>query len=256
MATIGGALMLIALAGLGLLAWREARLLADYPACRVARRYVALGSSSTAGVGASNPARTGYVALIASQLQARCPDLALTNMGVGGLTVAQIAAQIPAALEAKPQVVTIFPLVDYWENDAAAFAQGYADVLDQLGAAGATVFFGDLRLDPRQVCGRGGLVSGCFIPEDEAKIARKNRALAELARTRPWVVIVPVPDQRFAHPDWQLGDGLHVNDRGHADFAAHFERAIGRWLAMAEAGGVIGTGSRFSTRALAEESPL
>lgn len=227
---LGATLAAVALAALAAMAWSELGLTARYPACALARRYVALGSSSTAGVGASDPARTGYVALVGAALRERCPALELTNLGVGGAGVARIAALAPEWERARPQVVTILPLIDYWETDAAAFFAGYAALLDTLGAQGATVFFGDLRLDPALVCGRGGGPGGCYIAADAEKIRAKNRALAALARGRPWVIVVPVSDERVAHPEWQLGDGLHVNDAGHAGFAAPFRAAVARWL--------------------------
>src|SRR5688572_28420246 len=55
---------------------------------------VAIGSSSTAGVGASDPAHT-YPALLAQDLQRRWPQLAITviNKGVGGELSSQMLAR-------------------------------------------------------------------------------------------------------------------------------------------------------------------
>jgi lysophospholipase L1-like esterase len=71
--------------------------------------YLALGDSLAAGVGASNPAVTGYVPqlyhLLRQQLACQpaarpsCRSLALRNLGVGGATsTTLIATQLPAAV--------------------------------------------------------------------------------------------------------------------------------------------------------------
>ncbi|WP_208948391.1 SGNH/GDSL hydrolase family protein [Segnochrobactrum spirostomi] len=57
---------------------------------------LAIGSSSTAGVGASSPAHT-YPALLAAYLAARLPDVPVTvvNRGIGGEVSANTAARLP-----------------------------------------------------------------------------------------------------------------------------------------------------------------
>jgi lysophospholipase L1-like esterase len=68
---------------------------------------VAIGSSSTQGVGASDPAHT-YPALLAEELQRRWPRLAVTvlNKGIGGETAAQMLARFPRdVLPYHPQLV-------------------------------------------------------------------------------------------------------------------------------------------------------
>ncbi len=68
---------------------------------------VAIGSSSTQGVGASNEVHT-YPALLAEELRRRWPRLAVTvvNKGVGGETAAQMLARFTAdVLPYRPQLV-------------------------------------------------------------------------------------------------------------------------------------------------------
>jgi acyl-CoA thioesterase I len=68
---------------------------------------VAIGSSSTQGVGASDQAHT-YPALLAEELQRRWPRLAVTvmNKGVGGETADQMLARFPRdVLPYRPQLV-------------------------------------------------------------------------------------------------------------------------------------------------------
>src|SRR5919109_5259322 len=72
---------------------------------------VAIGSSSTQGVRASDQAHT-YPALLAEELRRRWPRLAVTvvNKGVGGETAEQILARFPRdVLPYRPQLVI-------WQN--------------------------------------------------------------------------------------------------------------------------------------------
>src|ERR671922_1124245 len=68
---------------------------------------VAIGSSSTQGIGASDQAHT-YPALLAEELRRRWPRLAVTvvNKGVGGETADQMLARFPRdVLPYRPQLV-------------------------------------------------------------------------------------------------------------------------------------------------------
>src|SRR5919108_3216616 len=68
---------------------------------------VAIGSSSTQGVGASDQART-YPALLAEELRRRWPRLAVTvvNKGIGGENAQQMLARFPRdVLPYHPQLV-------------------------------------------------------------------------------------------------------------------------------------------------------
>ena len=68
---------------------------------------VAIGSSSTQGVGASDQAHT-YPALLAAELQRRWPRLAVSvvNKGIGGETAEQMLARFtPDVLPYRPQLV-------------------------------------------------------------------------------------------------------------------------------------------------------
>src|SRR6266702_2102539 len=68
---------------------------------------VAIGSSSTQGVGASDQAHT-YPALLAEELRHRWPHLTVTvvNRGIGGETAQQMLARFPRdVLPYRPQLV-------------------------------------------------------------------------------------------------------------------------------------------------------
>jgi acyl-CoA thioesterase-1 len=110
---------------------------------------VAIGSSSTQGVGASDQART-YPALLAEELRRRRPRLAVTvvNKGVGGETAEQMLARFPHdVLPYRPQLVI-------WQtgtNDALASAdvQGYEQTVREGIARLKAVHTDVILMDPQ-----------------------------------------------------------------------------------------------------------
>lgn len=187
--------------------------------------YLALGSSSTAGAGASDPGATAYVARIHHSLREIAPDLTLINRGRGGARVADYLAERDALAAMHAELVTLLPLTDYVRTPGEEFSASYAELLDALLAAGAEVFFGDLRIDPALRCGVGEGPGGCYGEEDDALLRDKNERLAALAATRPQLHIVPIFDQNVAHPEFVAPDG-HPNDLGHAYLADAFLQHI------------------------------
>lgn len=190
--------------------------------------YGALGSSSTAGSGASRP-ELAYVPLLHARLGAHprgAGGVVLVNRGQGGARIDQLLAALPALEAERPEVVTILPLSDFVSTDPARFLSGYDELFRRLGAIGARVYFGDLRIDPAYLCqgGRSG-PGGCYGEQDRALLASKNAVVAELAPLHPHVVVVPVLDQNAAHPEWNAADG-HPNDLGHQYLADTFWAAI------------------------------
>lgn len=197
---------------------------ASTPMPRFVQRYLALGSSSTAGSGASTPEHA-YVELLAQHFRETNSALVLDNLGSGGATIDNFLGAREHIARFAPDLVTLLPFTDVVRTAPDRYRQGYAELLDLLGAAGATVFFGDPRLDPDLVCGTGSGPGGCYGAEDRDLLAAKNEIVAELAATRSFVVVVPVFDQNVAHPEWNAPDG-HPNDLGHAYLAETFRAAI------------------------------
>ena len=190
--------------------------------------YGALGSSSTAGSGASRP-ELAYVPLLHARLGAHprgAGGVVLVNRGQGGARIDQLLAALPALEAERPEVVTILPLSDFVSTDPARFRSGYDELFRRLGAIGAAVYFGDLRIDPTYLCqgGRSG-PGGCYGEQDRALLASKNAVVADLAPLYPHVVVVPVFDQNAAHPEWNAADG-HPNDLGHQYLADTLWAAI------------------------------
>jgi acyl-CoA thioesterase I len=116
---------------------------------------VAIGSSSTAGVGASDPAHA-YPALLAEELRHRWPQLTLTaiNKGVGG----EMASQMLARFERD--VLPYHPQLVIWQTGSnqalrSRDIDGYADTIregiSRLRAAQADVVLMDPQFAPRVV---------------------------------------------------------------------------------------------------------
>ncbi len=113
--------------------------------------YVALGASDTVGVGAAHPARDNWTAQLARRLPAGSRYI---NLGRSGATLSDaLAAELPAALKARPTLVTVWLAVN--DINALVAPDDYAAELNRLLAtlrkAGARVYVGnvpDLTLEP------------------------------------------------------------------------------------------------------------
>lgn len=198
---------------------------------RTIHAYGALGSSSTAGAGATTPDRA-YVPLLHARLAPfGSGAVQLINRGQGGARIDTLLAALPELERARPELVTILPLTDFVQTDVARFRTGYDELFRRLEAVGTTIFFGDLRIDPAYLCdgGQSG-PGGCYGEQDRALLGSKNAVIADLIAAHPGVVVVPVFDQNAAHPEWNAPDG-HPNDLGHQYLADTFWAAIGPWLA-------------------------
>ena len=94
-------------------------------------QYVALGDSISAGNGASDPAQTGVVALVAADR-----DVPARNLAVAGATASDLVErQLPAAMELVEAGDVAFVTVSAGGNDLAALIPNAACVEEPLPAA-------------------------------------------------------------------------------------------------------------------------
>ena len=183
---------------------------------------VALGSSSTQGVRASNPGRT-YPAELQIALAEAMPNrqVAVINRGIGG----QDAPGEFARLEAD--VIAVRPQLVIWqvganaalgESDPAAFRQLVGEGIQRLQKAGIDVVLMDNQRSPRI------LASG-----DDAAF---DGALAELSRTSGVGLfsrdrLMAAWEREGAAPaEFTAPDNLHHNDRGYLCVARALAEAI------------------------------
>lgn len=183
---------------------------------------VALGSSSTAGSGASGPDKT-YPARLQQALRAAWPEASVTvlNRGIGGEVAAQTVARIDTdVLPAKPTLVI-------WQagtNDALRgmdpdqFKILLDDGLHKLAAAGTDVVMMD-----NQVSQQVDAAPHHEVYVDEVAQEAKKRRVSLFSRWAlmlAWHRVDPAADTMVGP------DGLHHTDRGYACLAASLAHAI------------------------------
>lgn len=191
---------------------------------------VALGSSSTRGAMASDPAHT-YPAVLQAALSRALPhwDIAVINRGIGGQDAPEELARLQA------DVIAVRPQVVIWQvgangalrnADPSVFRRLVADGVSRLHEAGIDVILMDNQHSPRIDAA----------PEHRAL----NEALAQVAVETgaslfPRSALMQDWGKRGAPPiDFIAADGLHQNDRGYACIARSMAHEI--VAALADAG--------------------
>jgi acyl-CoA thioesterase I len=195
------------------------------PTPGAAFRYVAVGASDTVGVGASDPRTGSWPARIAARLPAGTD---YRNLGVSGSIASQAAReQVPAAIGARPQLVTIWLAVN--DLNANLSPADYATALRSVVAplvSGtiARIFIGDVP-DLRSVPAYAGTDQTALL----ARIAAYNAAIAALAATFPervTVVDLFTGSGPLVSTITVSADGFHPSDAGYALIADRFAGAI------------------------------
>ncbi len=170
---------------------------------------VAIGSSSTAGIGASDPARA-YPAVLAEELRHRWPQLAVTviNKGVAG----ELASQMLARFERD--VLPYHPQLVVWQTGSNQLLlseniEGYGETIRQgisrLKAAAADVVLMDPQFAPRVLARRMHLpvVDSIAAVANDTNVAVFHR----FAVMRHWI-----SSGQYKTEDIISSDGLHMND--------------------------------------------
>jgi lysophospholipase L1-like esterase len=193
----------------------------NYPLRHAARRLasgepltiVAVGSSSTAGAGASSPAAS-YPSRLAVELKQRFPghDITVLNRGVNGDETEQMIARFATGvIAAHPdlvlwQVGTNSVLRDYpLKPHSVLLREGIA----QLKEAGADVVLIDMQFAPRVLAKPE--TQGM---EDQIALAAKDENIdlfRRFALMRNWHEVEHIPFDAFVAPD-----ELHMNDWSYA----------------------------------------
>src|SRR5499426_1863630 len=170
---------------------------------------VAIGSSSTQGVGASDQAHT-YPALLAEELRRRWPRLAVTvvNKGVGGEHAEQMLARFPR------DVLPYHPQLVIWQtgsnsvlqsNDVQGYEKTIREGITRLKAAHMDIILMDPQYAPR-ILGRPihkAIVDTIGEVSNDLKVAVFRR----FAVMRHWVT-----SGQYRMEDIISHDQLHMND--------------------------------------------
>jgi len=189
-------------------------------------RYVAIGASDSVGVGASDPAKGSWPALVASRLPAGSPPY--TNLGVSGsLALQAVTQQLPGAIAQKPNVVSVWLAVNDLNAtiEPASFAEALGQIVDGLvQKTGATIFVGnvpDLRAVP--------VYSGADKARLLAGIQAYNDAIAAIAARSPArvkVVDLFTGSAALVSTGTVSQDGFHPSDEGYQLIADRFASAM------------------------------
>lgn len=188
--------------------------------------YVAIGASDTVGVGAGSPEQESWPAV----LQRRLPSGSrLVNLGISGSLLRQaIDQQLPVALEADPDLITVWLAV----NDYAARAslEPYlTDLSTLLGAlrsgTGAPVLVGNIP-------DLSGIPAAARF--DLRAVDRWNAGIDEVARRNQTTLV----DLRATwqevreHPEYISADGFHPSTDGYRRLADIFFHAAAPALGL------------------------
>ena len=188
---------------------------------RLPIKIVAIGSSSTAGAGASN-ALAAYPARLEAELKAKLPGLPITvlNKGINGEEAAQMVARFAAdVLEESPdlvlwQVGSNSVLRDH-PTPAALIREG----IEILKKNGADVILVDPQYAPKILAKRDAehAVDVITATARDEEVGLFHR----FAVMRHWRDAEKLPFEQFITPD-----GLHMNDWGYACVAKLLADAI------------------------------
>ncbi len=198
-----------------------------HTASRIARdqpvTVVALGSSSTAGAGASSPAAT-YPSRLGALLKERFPGHAITvlNRGVNGEEARDMLARVDTLLSAdKPdliiwQVGTNTVLRDHPVSEAGTLIR---EGLRRMKSSGVDVVLLDLQFAPA-VIAKSEAETMVDLIAHAAKEANVD-LFPRFAVMRRWHEKEQIPFDTFV-----TGDGLHMNDWGYACVATLLGESI------------------------------
>lgn len=191
-------------------------------------RIVALGSSSTEGIGASTKAHA-YPSVLQSLLDAQHPGrFVVINRGVGLEELADMAKRLNGILQDdKPDLVILQFGVNSVLGDQplAGFSVLIDDTIARIRQADADVVIMNSQYAPK-VLEKPGLTPTLQLMADAAK--RNNINLVDRFRL--------MQNELACHPNQKLvgNDGIHLNDEGYALVARHIFEALKRPPLMTE----------------------
>jgi acyl-CoA thioesterase I len=193
----------------------------DRPLVRTARRLasgrpltiVAIGSSSTAGAGASSP-DASYPSRLAVELKQRFPAQVITvlNRGVNGEETDNMMARFPTDVIAEHPQLVIWQVGTnsvLRDRPLAPHEVQLHEGIDELKATGADVVLMDLQYSPKVIAKpeTPGMVEQIALMAKEENVDLFQR----YAVMRNWFDVQHLGFDTFVSPD-----GLHMNDWGYA----------------------------------------
>jgi acyl-CoA thioesterase I len=189
-------------------------------------KYVAIGASDAVGVGASDPTKGSWPALVAARLPAGSPPY--TNLGVSGsLALQAVTQQLPGAIAQRPNLVSVWLAVNDLNAtiEPASFAESLGQIVDGLvQKTSATIFVGDVP-DLRAVPVYAGTDKARLL----AGIQAYNDSIAAIAARNPGrvkVVDLFTGSAALVSTGTVSQDGFHPSDEGYQLIAERFASAM------------------------------
>jgi lysophospholipase L1-like esterase len=184
---------------------------------------MALGSSSTAGAGASGPAAS-YPARLEVELRSRFPRAVITviNRGVNGEEAADMLARFDQAAAADMPDVVLWQVgtnAVLRDSPIGPVDQLIVEGLTRMKALGADVVLIDPQFAPKVLAkpDAQGMVSDIAA----ASVSRGVDLFPRFAVMKEWHDAAAIPFETFLSPDL-----LHMNDWGYGCFAKLLGAAI------------------------------
>jgi acyl-CoA thioesterase I len=200
---------------------------------------VAIGSSSTAGAGASSPAAS-YPSRLAIELKQRFParDITVLNRGVNGQETPQMMARFAT------DVLSVHPDLVIWQVGTNSVLRDHPlkphsvllhEGIAELREAGADVVLINMQFAPRVLAKQeaDGMEDQISLAAKEASVDLFDR----FAIMRNWHEVQHMPFEAFLSPDQ-----LHMNDWSYACVAKLLARAIAEAATLPTASAAIRTG--------------
>jgi lysophospholipase L1-like esterase len=192
--------------------------------------YVAIGASDSVGVGAFDPAHEGWVPRLAGMLG---PETRVVNLGMSGALVQDaLAYQLPPAIDADPDLVTLWLGVN--DFNALVPLSVYATQLDEAlallqGRTHARIVIGNLP-DLSRVRVYASVLDflGIDASPVQYQVARWNAVIAALAQRHEATLVDLHAEwsELASHPEYVSSDGFHPSSAGYARVAELFHAAV------------------------------
>jgi acyl-CoA thioesterase I len=179
--------------------------------------YVALGASDAVGVGTADPTREGWVPALHRRLPA---ETRLVNLGISGSLLRDaLVQQLPVALDAEPDLVTVWLAVN--DFNARVPLEEYTTCLDALLTQLAAQTRAKTLVANIPDLTRVPLYDAIPRAVLSAEIARWNAAIAATTQRHGAVLVdlYPLGPELASRPDYVATDGFHPSVEGYRRLA-------------------------------------
>jgi lysophospholipase L1-like esterase len=200
----------------------------------VAHTYIALGESFTAGAGATNPAKNGYVALVGQHLTNK--STRVYNYGIRGANITGVTnLELPRAVEHSPDLITVWAAIDDFTSHKSltTYTRDLALLLDSLGALNhgnsAQIYVGNI---PKLIyLPRYRNLSSAQKAQMLVEIQRWNAAIAAITKQHKYTLVDFYDKLDLQHhaTRWTSSNGLDPNNAGYQAIANIWVQAIANY---------------------------